>query len=116
VNALRARSTLVGGLALGAAGIAILWAAGLAFPVAVPPGLVILLVGAVVVAVFRTRWSAGVGSFLGLFVLVGFAVSGTGFDNVAGQEGTLIAVGQVIEVIGVLIAAVSGTLIAARGD
>ncbi len=116
MNLLRARWTLVGGLALGAAGIAILWAAGLEFPVAVPPGLVILLVGAVVVGGFRTRWSAGLGCFLGLFVLVGFAVSGTGFDNVAGQEGTLIAVGQVIEVIGVLIAAVSGALIAARGD
>ncbi len=108
------RTTLVAGLLVGAAGIAILWAAGLEFPVAIPPGLVILLVGAVVVAVFRTRWSAALGGFLGLFVLVGFVISGTGFDNVSGDQGAAIAVGQVIEVIGVAVAFISGAVLTAR--
>ena len=36
----------VAGLVVGAAGIAVLWASGVEFPVAIPPGLVILLVGA----------------------------------------------------------------------
>ena len=41
--------TEVGGLVVGALGIAILWASGVEFPFAVPPGLVILLAGALFV-------------------------------------------------------------------
>ena len=40
------RTLTVAGLLTGAAGIAILWAAGVKFPVAVPPGLVLLLLPA----------------------------------------------------------------------
>ena len=55
------RTLLVLALLTGAAGIAILWAAGVDFPIAVPPGLVILLVGAAIVAGFRSTWADGVG-------------------------------------------------------
>jgi hypothetical protein len=57
-----ARAATVAGQIVGAAGIAILWAAGLAFPFAVPPGIVILLAGAVFVTLSRRRWSPAVGS------------------------------------------------------
>jgi hypothetical protein len=114
---MQARTVLVGGLLVGALGIAILWAAGVDFPVAVPPGLVILVVGAAVVAGFRTRWADGVGGFLGLFVLVGFVLSGIngeGFDNLLGDNGADVALGQVVQLVGVLAAAVTGALLVSR--
>jgi len=49
------QAVTVAGLVVGAAGIAILWAAGVEFPVAIPPGLVILLVGALFVALAPWR-------------------------------------------------------------
>jgi hypothetical protein len=114
---MRARIVLISGLLVGAVGIAILWAAGVDFPVAVPPGLVILAVGAAVVGGFRTRWADGVGGFLGLFVLVGFVLSGIngeGFDNLLGDNGADVALGQVVQLVGVLVAAVSGGLLVTR--
>jgi hypothetical protein len=45
----------VAGLVVGADGIAILWASGVEFPVAIPPGLVILLVGALFVGLAPWR-------------------------------------------------------------
>jgi len=114
---MRSRTVLVGGLLVGALGIAILWAAGVDFPVAVPPGLVILLVGATVVAGFRTRWADAVGAFLGLFVIVGFVLSGIngeGFDNLLGDNGADVAFGQVVQLLGVLAAAISGGLLVLR--
>ena len=107
-------TTLVASLLVGALGIALLWAGGVDFPIAVPPGIVILVVGALVVATVRTRWAAALGCFLGVFVLVGFLISGQGFDNLAGDEGTLPAIGQAVEVLGVLVAAVTGALLVRR--
>jgi hypothetical protein len=113
------RRILVVGLLVGALGIAILWAAGVDFPVAVPPGLVILLTGAAVVAGFRRRWADGVGGFLGLFVVVGFVLSGIngeGFENLLGEHGADVALGQVVQLVGVVTATVSGALLAFRGS
>jgi hypothetical protein len=111
------RLVLVLGLLVGAAGIGLLWAAGVDFPVAVPPGLVILVVGAAVVAGFRTRWADGVGGFLGLFVVVGFVLSGIngeGFANLSGDHGADVALGQSVQLVGVVTAAVSGAVLAWR--
>lgn len=109
---------LVIALLVGAAGIALLWAGGVDFPVAVPPGLVILAVGALVVATWRSRAALWVGVFLGLFVTAGFVAScfgsGQGLDNLAGDEGMLAAVGQVVELVGVVSAAYLGLRLALR--
>ena len=109
------RWTLLAGLLVGAVGIAILWAAGVDFPVAVPPGLVILLAGAVLVAAVDRTWAHGIGGALGLFVLVGFLVSGIvgtaeydGFANLVGDNGAAIALGQGVQLVGVVLAAVAG--------
>ncbi|WP_426563548.1 hypothetical protein ACPPVT_20475 [Angustibacter sp. McL0619] len=108
------RSTLriltMTGLLVGGSGIAVLWAAGVDFPVAVPPGLVILLAGAAVVAFVRRPWAVGLGAFLGLFVTVGFLVSPTGLDNLSGDSGAAVAAGQAIQLVGVLMALVAGAL------
>jgi hypothetical protein len=106
----RERTATVAGLVTGAAGIALLWAGGVSFPVAVPPGVVILAIGAVVVAMVRRRWTLGLGALLGLFVTVGFLVSPDGWHNLTGGEGAVVSAGQAIEVIGIVSAFVAGLL------
>lgn len=100
----------VAGQVIGAVGIAILWGAGVDFPVAIPPGMVILLAGALFVSLVRTRWSPAVGAFLGLFVTVGFLISSTGLSNLTGDEGTAVALGQGIQQIGVITALIAGVV------
>ncbi len=105
----------IAGLLVGALGIAILWGSGVEFPVAIPPGIVILLVGALFLAFAPWWWAVAVGAFLGLFVMVGFLISPTGLTNLAGQEGAAVAVGQGVQLIGVLTALISG-LISTRAN
>jgi hypothetical protein len=104
------RVATVGGLVVGAAGIAVLWAGGVKFPVAIPPGLIILLAGAVFVAVARWRWAPAVGVLLGAFITVGFLASPTGLPNLTGDAGATVAVGQAIQQVGVIAAIVAGVL------
>ena len=111
----RSRAVTVLGLLVGALGIAILWASGVEFPIYPPPGIVILLAGAAFVALAPWRWAPGVGAFLGLFVLVGFLISPTGLPNLFGEEGTGVATGQGLQLVGVLTALVAG-MIATRAN
>lgn len=104
------RAATVAGLVVGAVGIAILWASGVEFPFYPPPGMVILLAGALLVGLAPWPWAPGVGAFLGLFVTVGFLVSPTGRTNLAGKAGASVAVGQGIQVIGVLTALIAGVI------
>jgi len=117
------RGVTVAGLVAGAAGIAVLWAAGVEFPVAIPPGLVILLAGALFVAFAPWRWATLVGVVLGLFVAVGFVVSG-GIPNLVGGDGNSLGgssnpverdtlgtvIGTWIQTIGVLAAVIAGVM------
>jgi hypothetical protein len=100
----------VAGLAVGAIGIGVLWASGVEFPFAIPPGIVILLVGAAVVGIAPWRWAPAVGAFLGLFVTVGFLISPTGIPNFLGRHGTSVAIGTWIQMAGVLTALVAGVI------
>jgi hypothetical protein len=104
------RTATVVGLVVGAVGIAIMWASGIEFPIYPPPGIVILLAGAIFVSLASWPWAPGVGAFLGLFVLVGFLISPTGLSNLSGDAGTGVAVGQGIQVVGVLTALVAGVI------
>jgi hypothetical protein len=106
----RPRAVTVLGLMAGALGIAILWASGVEFPIYPPPGIVILLAGALFVGLAPWRWAPGVGALLGLFVFVGFLISPTGLSNLFGQAGTSVAIGQGIQVVGVLTALVAGVI------
>ena len=117
------RAATVAGLVVGALGIAILWASGVAFPIYPPPGIVILLAGALFVGLAPWRWAPGVGAFLGLFVTVGFLISG-GIPNLVGGDGTTVfgtanpvdrdtlntVIGTWIQMIGVLTALVAGVI------
>ncbi|GAA0516568.1 hypothetical protein Ade02nite_25290 [Paractinoplanes deccanensis] len=100
----------VAGQVVGAAGIGLLWAGGVEFPVAVPPGIVILLVGAAFVTWAPWRWAPAVGVLLCAFITVGFLISGTGFDNISGDSGATVAIGQAVQLIGVWVAAVAGAV------
>jgi hypothetical protein len=104
------RAATVVGLIVGALGIAILWASGVEFPIYPPPGIVILLAGALLVGLTPWRWAPGVGAFLGLFVFVGFLISPSGLSNLFGRAGTSVAIGQGIQVIGVLTALIAGVI------
>lgn len=104
------RIITIAGLVLGAIGIAILWASGQAFPFYPPPGIIILLVGAVVVSVAKWRWVPLLGVALGLFVVIGALVSPNGIPNLFGRSGPAIAVGQGVQGIGVLVAVIAGVV------
>ena len=104
------RAVTVVGLGVGSLGIAILWASGVPFPIYPPPGLLLLLVGAVFVGLAPWRWAPLVGTLLGLFVLMGFLISPTGLTNLFGRAGTSVAIGQGIQVIGVLTALIAGVI------
>jgi hypothetical protein len=104
------RAVTMAGLVVGAIGIAILWASGVEFPLYPPPGIVILAAGTVFVGFARRPWAPGVGAFMGLFVTVGFLISPTGLSNLAGEAGTSVAIGQGIQVVGVLTAQVAGVV------
>lgn len=106
-TASKARALTVVGLVTGALGIGILWLSGIEFPVYPPPGIVIL-VAAALFGLTPLRWSPAVGALLALFVFVGFLVSPTGLSNLTGEAGTSVAIGQAIQVIGVLIAVIAG--------
>ncbi len=117
------RAVTVVGLMVGALGIAILWASGVAFPIYPPPGIVILLAGALFVGLAPWRWAPGVGAFLGLFVTLGFLISG-GIPNLVGGDGRTFfgtpnpvdrdtlrtVIGTWIQLIGVLTALIAGGL------
>ena len=109
------RAATVAALGVGAAGIGLLWAGGVEFPVAVPPGIVILLAGAVFVALAPWRWAPAVGAVLGAFVTVGFLISPTGVPNLTGDAGTTVMVGQAVQLVGVVGAAVAGVLATRTG-
>jgi hypothetical protein len=106
-----ARVTTVAGLLAGAAGISILWLSGVEFPFTaiLPPGVWILLAMAAVVAFGPWRWAPAVGAFGGLFVTVGFVLSGS-LPNLLGADGTSVLVGSWVQLLGVLTAFIAGVL------
>lgn len=104
------RAETVAGLVVGAVGIAILWASGVEFPIYPPPGILILLVGALLVGLAPWPWTPAVGAFLGLFVTVGFVASG-GPPNLFGEDGRIgVLIGTWIQMIGVVTALVAGVI------
>lgn len=113
-----ATKTAIGAFVAGSAGIAVLWASGQEFPFYPPPGLLIQLAAAMLLTFGRWRWTPFVGAVVGLFLVVGFAVSGivdgAGFDNLAGANGIGHAVGQWILVLSAVVASVAGVVAARR--
>jgi len=112
----RAEAAAVTGLVASAAGIGVLWASGIAFPVYPPPGIILMLTGAVLFTVLRTRrrWASLLPLAFGLFIQIGFVVegliSGRGFANVAGDAGTGAMIGQIVQQLGAITAIIGGVI------
>jgi hypothetical protein len=98
----------VAALLVAAAGIVIQIISGINFPT-VPPGLIILLVAAGLVAFGPWRWTPVVGTVLGLWLLIGFSLSGeAGRLLDPGQFGGF--VGLWIQFLAVIVSVVAGTV------
>jgi hypothetical protein len=108
------RAATVAGLVAGALGIGILWASGVEFPIYPPPGMIILVAGALFVGLAPWRWAPVVGVLIGLFLVVGFLASG-GPPNLVGRDGAGVAVGTWIQMVGVVVALIAGVLATRAG-
>jgi hypothetical protein len=104
----------VAGMVIAAAGIIIQIASGSDLYPTIPPGPIVLLAGAALVALGPWRWTPIVGVFVPLFLFVGAVVaavnSGEFVDQLAnpGQVGIGIFAGDVIQMLGVITALVAG--------
>lgn len=104
-----ASKVTVAALLVAALGFAIQIFSGIDVPT-VPPGLVILVVAATVVALLPWRWVPVVGAFAGLFLFVGFFASGA-LGNLIDPSRFGVLVGAWIQFLA-LIVAVAGGLVA----
>ena len=104
-----ASKVTVAALLVAALGFAIQIFSGIDVPT-VPPGLVILVVAATVVALLPWRWVPVVGTFAGLFLFVGFFASGA-LSNLLDPSRFGVLVGAWIQFLA-LIVAVAGGLVA----
>ncbi len=96
----------VAALLVAALGFAIQIVSGIEVPT-IPPGLVILLVAAALVAFEPWRWIPVVGAVVGLFLLVGFFASGA-VVNLFDPARLGVFFGAWIQFLAVIVAAVAG--------
>lgn len=113
----RPEVTAVAGLLASAAGIGVLWAAGIEFPFYPPPGMLIMAAGALAFTLMRSRlrWAALIPALLGLSGVVGFVMEAVvggaiGLDNLTGGAGTAAVFGQGLQQLGVVIAGAAGVV------
>jgi hypothetical protein len=98
----------VAGLVVAAAGIVIQIASGAEYPT-VPPGLIILLVAAGLVALgARWRWTPLVGVVVALFLLVGGALAPQARDQLGDPGAVGVFVGTVIQLLALVVALIAG--------
>ena len=103
----RANQLTVAALLVAAAGFVIQIVSGVDVPT-VPPGLIILLVAAALVAFGLWRWTPVVGIVVGLFFLVGFFASGS-VGSLLEPSQLGVFVGAWVQFLAVIVAVVAGT-------
>lgn len=102
-----ARITAAAGL-LAAAGILIPILAGIDFPT-IPPGMIITLAGAGLVALVPWRWTPAPGTVIGLFLIAGLVLSGSSARLL--ETSPIVAfAGLWVQLLGLLAAAVFGVI------
>jgi hypothetical protein len=103
-----AASLTVAGLVVAAAGIVIQIASGADYPT-VPPGLVILLAAAGLVALAtRWRWTTIVGVIVSLFLLVGGILAPQAREQLGDPGEVGVFVGTVIQLLALVVALIAG--------
>jgi hypothetical protein len=101
-------SLTVAGLLAAAAGIVIQIASGADYPT-IPPGLVILLAAAGLVALAtRWRWTTIVGVIVSLFLLVGGALAPQARAQLGDPAQVGVFIGTVIQLLALVVALVAG--------
>jgi hypothetical protein len=103
---LSASKLTVAALLVAAAGFVIQIVSGVAVPT-IPPGLVIMLVAAGLVAFLPWRWTPVVGTAVGLFLFVGFFASGA-VGNLLDLSRLGVFIGAWIQFLAVIVTAVAG--------
>ena len=103
-----ARLTTVAGLVAGAIGITILRLSGVAMPI-VPPGLILLIIAALIVAFAPGRWTPAVGALMGLSEAIGLIASGSAAHLIDITPVGVFA-GTWIRALGVVTALIAGIL------
>ena len=99
-------------LLVAAAGFAIQIVSGVDVPT-VPPGLVIMLVAAALVAFGPWRWTPVVGVVVGLFLLVGFFASGS-VGSLLAPDRSGVFVGAWVQFLAVIVTVVAGIVAAVQ--
>jgi hypothetical protein len=102
----------VAALLVAAAGFLIQIVSGVDVPT-VPPGLVIMLVAAALVAFGPWRWTPVVGVVVGLFLLVGFFASGS-VGSLLAPDQSGVFVGAWVQFLAVIVTVVAGILAAVQ--
>jgi len=106
------RRVVIAGLVVATAGIYVARAGGAPAPI-VPPAVVLMVVAAVLLAVFRTRtWPAVVAVVVALAEAAGVVATGS-LATLAFAE-PLLGAGTALRVVGVLAALVAGTVLVVR--
>jgi hypothetical protein len=95
------------GLLLAAAGIVIQIISGVHYP-KVPPGLIMLLVAAGLVAFARWPWGTVVGVIVPLFLLIGGVISETGRHDITTPGHVGAFTGTLVQAAGVVLALAAG--------
>lgn len=97
----------VAGLVAAPVGIGLLILSGVDFP-PVPPGVVIPLVGAALVAALRLWWVPALGAAVAAFLLIGLLVTGQALGQLFDPGNVGIFIGTVVLFLGLIVALVSG--------
>ncbi len=105
-----ASNLTVAALLVAAAGFVIQIVSGVDVPT-VPPGLVIMLVAAGLVAFLPWRWIPVVGAAVGLFLLVGFFASGA-VGSLLDPSRSGVLIGAWIQFLAVIVVVVAGIVAA----
>jgi hypothetical protein len=115
----RVDGLLVVGLVVAAAGIMIQYVSGIDYPT-IPPGPVILLAAAAVVAFGPWRWSPAVGLLAAVFLSIGGAIAtiaGNGYSETLGNRSDVGGfVGAAIQIAGLAIALPAGIVATKRSS
>jgi hypothetical protein len=106
------RMLTVAALLVAAAGFVVQIVSGVDVPT-VPPGLVIMLVAAGLVAFLPWRWTPVIGTAVGLFLFVGFFGSGA-VDNLLDASQGGVFIGAWIQFLAVIVAVIAGVVVAVQ--
>lgn len=102
-----ARALTITGLVVAPLGIGILILSGVDFP-PVPPGVVIPLSGAALVAALRRWWSPALGAAVAAFLLVGLLATGLAIEGLYDPSDTGVFIGTTVLFLGLVMALVAG--------